>query len=1590
MRTRKNRGSWLRARVGDDATDARASRPRHGEFVSSARASVAALAVVVAIVAGMALFHQQAGAQVILRGGPVMVPGPIVVDRPGNTKGPRMILVNSDDEYASYLAEAIDFLEARQYDEAIRILQELMRMPNGGYVPTGSPGVFRGLRLQAAEALTYLDADGLKRYRMMYDTRARELYNEAVAGDVAKLRTVAQIYAQTSFGARAVERLGAVYFDQGRFAQAEGVWKSLLPSAGLESPDRAVLLARLAAASHFAGHTADCDGYLAMLKEQHEGARGEMGGQMRDLAEYVASLREIDPASIVTGSTREVFVQGWPGLGGVPSGTALMDDSHVLLEPRWTVAGKGDRVDPSRLRDSLLAMSEVLNNPMFRANNNNNTSVRVELDRGHVTVRGTVSGSAVQPFTMPPAVEPVVVGDAVILRTSDAVVAVDIVTGRPIWKTGGPENADLKMERSISIPDGYYGYYYGGMLHPDMGRYRITVGANRIYLVSSFRPSVNPYVFRDINRMGVDRSQLGDTSRLIAIQIDPENPTSPDRQGKRVWELGMGKGSDDLIRSGKFLSAPTYHNGLLYVMLEYIDAYHLVCLDADTGTMRWRTMIAQSPSQQNPYGMQETMGRAAPPAVEDGRVYVATNGGVVAAVEADSGLPLWAYQYMPRGASAMYYRGGIQIGSTPGLNPIIVTGGRVLALPADSAQLLCLSAETGEPLWSPLMRRDLNDLSYIDDRRVLLSGGGLMIIDTTTGEEIWPADKAEVGNLGIVGRPAVSRTAILASGQDCLYRLTLSDYRLTQAEMKSPYGVLGNLVCVDGKLIAANAAGVCAYFNYEEAFRQLSLRVEAQAAAGTSATDLLFQRAQLSFTDSRFDACLADLAACAKAVGDTDTALRARLTPWFYRAHVGAANHSENPADMLAHFTKASEYASTDQERAHLMIRMVKYYRKTDNLKQALTIAQQLGETYGQESLVDVKIGLDADDRVRTTEAMPEKPGRTLAQEYIGAMVATEAGRAAYAEHDAQAKAALEQASAAHDPAALEQVAGRWPHSIHAETALFRAAEEYTLQLPSLTGEPRKEAMGRIVATLSRIMHGGSEMTVQASLSLALVWSRGGVKSFADLALSNLDADQLKAMADQPFAFADYKGTVGELVAAIESGQTAATTVPTTALVSTLPPTYEILFNIKEQSTFLLTDQYYEPIRLMDQVLAVKDQRLVLVDTQARDADSATKWAAISTVSPQTLQTWYGLPATRLVAGLSRDGNVVAVADRESVSGVDVGSQKIRWHKKMTADLGIGSVQFMSIHQGLLLVNDTSGGKLVCVNLGTGEVVWQSPLAGAFRSFAGPVVVRNGMVMAISGDGKGLLCWNLDNGKVTASITAKQTLTAHLTPRGMLAVLADGQLNIRDTNDLTKDLWPVPRAYANGDILAVTDDVVLAVSQNKPDKVDMLSISRGGEVVCTLTIGVTGGTSSRATDALIANGKVYVTCFTESHTPWPRRGMMPASGRGLSVQAFHLKDGTKAWQADIDTDLYFVLMPLRLCGDAVIVSPAYAYAPNQNQPNNQANIVLLSDSQKGKEIVRLSPELETEQRRYLSSPPVITNERILMETAEGLRVIGKR
>ena len=1212
-----------------------------------------------------------------------------------------MPLVNIDDTLGGYLNTARDCIEANEPLRAIEILQRLINLTETTLIADGDGRRYVSMAYKAADLIGSLGEEGLALYRSMYDPQAQRLFEEALsAGDTAALRKIAYRYLHSAYGARALDGMGSMAFDAGRFAQASRYWKQ---ASLIHSPEvsEALLLAKMGAAQHLAGEAARLEETLAVLKEKFPQASARIGGKDQVLVDFLETVRKL-PVSpqLVRGPRGE----GWPGLGAFPDGLGIMSDVDVVLSPRWY-----DPPQASRSQPRLVAMADVgKGNPQ-----NGGMRLSVTLKEGHVEGKFTGNqgyypdgSNPNRPQTLPPIIHPVVVGDVVIYRTDGNLVALDLITGETRWSAIG-----LPMERNIKLPDYMRGYYYNqfGFQFEDTGRYTLTVANGLVFTVGNFRPQMPPNYGNPFMGGGTKPSSDDwiDSSELIAISITG--------QGKQAWRVGNKNGRDEgeknaVVRLGRYLSAPTYDAGRLYVLVVHVENYHLVCLDAATGEKIWSTLVSQVPAISSDYGQPPVTYKAFPPAVADGRVYVATNAGVVAALDADTGQTVWAYQYDSPLNQVMGNRMG-GYGYRPGKNyppnPILLVGGKVICLPGDSEKVLALAPEDGALLWET-DRGSQQNLSAVDGGRTVLSGPGLTVLSLADGSKLWgelPASES------IMGRPAVTQTAVYASGRGKLLKLNLADYKIESRPLtgiEDNLALLGNLVSVKEELIAANTMGICAYMNYDQAWAKLTDRIA--AAEPKVRCELLLTRGRFAFSAKRFPEALSDLSAARELATELNLSdVQSRGRPWLHRTYVSLANVAQDANASLAMYQKAAELAETSQEKGHMKLRLAKFHRargtadaaeadrcqkagdaagaaqwsklKVEELSQAIELAQQLAEEQGEEELADVQVGKDADDSILLDGRADFIVGRKLAHDVIQSIVRPY-GRESYAALDAKAKAAMDEAKQKEDEQAMAQVGRRWPDSTWADPATVMAAEflyrKALVSAQDSNAEPRAKAdamTDQALRLLAPLAAESSDRTVRivANLGMAALYARGGRPGSAGYSAQRareLAADS--AGGEPTIAFADFHGKLEEVLKQIGNDK-----LPSggkqVQYISNLVMPLTAGLTFKDEQWYILRDQHDRPVRMGERVLMLQGNRAVFVSTVASDANVAVDWQALTGVDPAVLARYGQQPTcTKVVAGLSRDEKVVAVCDRSSVRGFDVRTAKAVWSKTM-AEMGMPS-----------------------------------------------------------------------------------------------------------------------------------------------------------------------------------------------------------------------------------------------------------------------------------------------------------------------------
>ncbi len=1535
---------------------------------------------VVSLLAAAVLVICAAGA---LRGAPErrLVPG--ILPQAGSGGGDANAvkappLMHTEEEFVRYLSQASELVASKRYDQAIQIIQALIQREESGFYPEGR-GRFVSMRRKASDLLGHMGEKGLKLYRALYGPQAEQLYKEALASDRAEtlLRRVAERYAHTAWGPKALETLGAKHFDRAAFSRAASCWRRLVDLAP-EHPRAGALRAMTAVALHLAGDEAEARRQASRLRERHAGESAVLGGRERKLVEFVAGMLKRPPV----GDRRDGRkMDGWPGQGAVPDGLATMTDCDVVLAPRWR-HGPADFIANDELLSKIQAGGGMLSSPVSsRFVRHRRTRRTARLRGGRVRLRQTISGRSQTEIVLPGVLHPLVVGDQVIARLDDAVVGMDLLTGEELWRTV----EDLAMVRKIEHRANVRYYSYGGApVVGDLGRHTLTLGGGRIYTVCSFRPSMGNV--RIIARGPGASPTVSEGSKLAAVSLR--------REGSLLWILGRGnihpkdakRDGADVLRWGTYLAAPCYRDERLYAVCLYLQRYHLLCLDAEDGSLLWKAPIAQAPAIVQRYrqmGSDPRLAIGSPPAVADGRVYVTTNAGVVAAFDADTGQPAWGYEYRselsPAGGTvrslvARRKRKGTVL--DPG-NPLIVTGGRVICLPADSEKVLAFDADDGALLWAQ-DRRGQAHLNAIDSQRVLLSGEGLWVLRARNGKAASGWD-----DLDVHARPAVTESRVLASGNGEIKTLDLKSYELSSMGLTEPDGLLGNLVSADGKLVVGSMLGVCTYFSYEVAHEELTRRLG--AASESQRGRLLRKRAQLAFDARRFERALEDLRSAEKVAADRgDAELTAGLSHMFYRTYVALGNHADSDEAMRGMFAKAEEHARTDQERAHMLLRKARYHERVGEYAKAAELAQEIADSYGDEQLVEVEIGPAAEDAVRFGPDHATVAGAKLARDYIRGLL-EKYGPECYARFDARAGEALKAARAKGDPDAILAVAERWPNSKWVDDALFAAAE---MLYRRGTAEKEHADLAEARRHLYRIARmGDSPLHVSASAALATIYSRGGWRIVAArecAALRRLDPQT-------PVAFADIQGTLGQVLRQIQGDKTAGTSGARRQIAAVFPPLEET-FTIKGEHTYVLRDQAYRPVRLGEKVAILDGENVVMLNTASgKDEGVTADWRTEVPVDTKEVQRYaYYPPGMRLLGSLSAGGRVLTVADRKKAVGLHVGDGKVAWEADLRK-LGIRSFCAMGAGSGVFVVADR-GGKVVCLDMANGKVLWEGGLVGGNRAPVGPPHIAGGMVVFRHNGGKSVTCFSLGrNGRVVGKWAASQWTQCDLTADGLLIMLVDGELTVREPANLDKPLWT--RKYEgpkSAAILAVSDELVAVSPGPDSGKIEVLSIPAGREVAGLEAERVSGATPV-AFDAAFDARSLYVLCAPAVTGQRKANFGRMSNARGLHLQKFDVDGERHLWSRDFDTlSVYYPnVVPLVVGAKHVVVTarhhqvtmPHYLYIVEAASGEVAQRI----DLRAGK-----APGATESRRRQAVGSPVVTDGRLIVETSKGVTTYGKK
>jgi len=326
------------------------------------------------------------------------------------------------------------------------------------------------------------------------------------------------------------------------------------------------------------------------------------------------------------------------------------------------------------------------------------------------------------------------------------------------------------------------------------------------------------------------------TRRLSAMRLET---------GELLWQhddetLGRVQGGDMLKRLS-ITGAPLVRGDRIYAGACYREGTihnFLVAVDRHTGDLAFATRISNGQQELNLFGRQLHECVPTPVAEADGVLYYGANLGVVAAVDALLGTPLWAtaYPIEPLPSTFLWFEAPRRWPRFDN-GPPIVAGDLLLVAPSDGVFLLALDRATGAVVWrlhhdTQPLGLSIRTLQGADDERAYVSGDAVAAVwlkdDPARGRRAGSA-AWKVSLLGdyevVAGRGVLAENGLWLPTHSRILRFDrvtgerLDEVRFPEDAPSQP----SNLVWAEGALLAAGRDGILVHYDREAILQRAAL-----------------------------------------------------------------------------------------------------------------------------------------------------------------------------------------------------------------------------------------------------------------------------------------------------------------------------------------------------------------------------------------------------------------------------------------------------------------------------------------------------------------------------------------------------------------------------------------------------------------------------------------------------------------------------------------------------------------------------------------------------------------------------------------------
>ncbi|MDR3639685.1 MAG: PQQ-binding-like beta-propeller repeat protein, partial [Isosphaeraceae bacterium] len=784
----------------------------------------------------------------------------------------------------------------------------------------------------------------------------------------------------SSWGDDALDLLGDLAFQDGRFDEALSMYRQLVPDheadrAALVYPDPGVDVARVAAKKLLCraalGESPPGPADLEAYAKAYPNASGALAGRNGPYARTMAEALKGDHLAPPTQPDER-----WPTFAGSFTRSKVVAGSIDVGSLQWKV--------------ELPAVETGGNAP------------RMGGRMGFTSPQPTPDRLL--------AYHPIVLGDQVLVADENRILAYNL--------NDRPGNRSQSIEPAWKRDESKNGFAQARKPSAGVPRYTLTAYGDRVFA------RMGPTNWMSLVGM---RPVQEARSYLIAVDRGTE--------GKLLWtrqatDVTLPKRQADApARSTGFEGTPVADGRNVYVAMtdrREQTATYVACLDAETGNTRWvRYLGAASSDGDNMmmgFGMNPTV---APTdfghrllSLDGPTIYYQTNLGAVVALDAETGGIRWVATY-PR-----QDRNGAGEGHDRDLNPAIVHDGLVIVAPEDATAIFAFDAATGRMVWkSPTVPEEarLAHLLGVAKGRLVATGDKVLLYDVKNGKLLhsWPdgGGRAFSG----YGRGVLAGDKIYWPTRTEIHVLDQTNGQRTEPSIQLAetfHETGGNLAVGDGYLIVAQSDALvvfCQNSRLIERYRQEIARNPEQPAN--------YYR----------------LAQAAEAIGRENVALEA-LEQALARARPSESIDGAPLAEsaLRQQFRLLMKLGAKAKEAHDLAGAGVRYEAAAgaarsdrDRLAARLALANVQIEQGRSRDAVATLQGLLADERLAAVTVNVDEGHRSVrASLWIADRLATvlhDQGRSVYEEFDRKAAALLERGRAEQDPRLLEEVGRSYP-----------------------------------------------------------------------------------------------------------------------------------------------------------------------------------------------------------------------------------------------------------------------------------------------------------------------------------------------------------------------------------------------------------------------------------------------------------------------------------------------------------------------------------------------------------------------------------